>query len=252
MNSTDPLSMKKTLPDFVIQNIPQPPVEDPVTGWARKVWYLGSTRCMEELCIHSGVMSGKVTPHEIHTHDHEEIHITFSDNIQYTYRDPDSHEERSFSLRNGSIFFFDSEIPHNTRNLSNEPAQYLHIRWRQGTPFIHGKPGLHFDYQDGDGDAMAPVALDKGFGSREIYSGPSRFLPHLRVRYHKLSAGGVIPLHRHDHEVFIAIVEGSVEILGKTINAPGFAFMGTHVPHNTINHGSVPARFYGIEFHHGR
>lgn len=237
--------MKKPLPDFVIQNIQQPPVEDPITGWARKVWYLGPTRCMEELCIHSGVMSGKVTPHEIHTHDHEEIHITLSDNIQYTYRDPDSHEERSFTLRNGSLFFFDSKIPHNSRNSGSEPAQYLHIRWRQKNPFIHGKSGLHFHYD------ISGVS-DEAQGSIEIYSGPSRFLPHLNVRYHNLSASRVIPLHRDEHETFIVLVEGSVEILGKTVKAPGFAFMGTRVPHNVVNNGAVPARFYGIEFHHAR
>jgi mannose-6-phosphate isomerase-like protein (cupin superfamily) len=245
MNSTNTLSMKKMPPDFVIQSIPRPFVEDPVTGWARKVWYLGPTRCMEELCIHSGVLSGKVTPHELHTHDHEEIHITLSDNIQYTYLDPDSHEERSFTLRNGSIFFFDSEIPHNSRNSGNEPVQYLHIRWRQKIPFLHGKPGLHFH------DGISRVS-NEGHGSIEIYSGPSRFLPNLNVRYHNLSASRVIPLHSDDHETFIVLVEGSVEILGKTIKAPGFAFMGTRVPHNVVNNGTVPARFYGIEFHHAR
>jgi uncharacterized RmlC-like cupin family protein len=252
MTKDNVLLVKKALHDFLIHSIPQPCVEDPVTGWARKVWYLGPTRCMEELCIHSGVMSGAVTPHDIHTHDHEELHITLSDNIQYTYRDPDSHEEHSETFGKGSLFFFDSIIPHNTRNLSNEPVQYLHIRWRQRSPFVHGKPGLHFNYRCDDMNDTAPFVSEKSFGSTEIYSGPSRFLPHLNVRYHNLSSGTGIPLHRHDHEVFIAIVDGSVEILGKTINAPGFAFMGARVPHNTINNGSVPARFYGIEFHHTR
>jgi mannose-6-phosphate isomerase-like protein (cupin superfamily) len=234
---------------FIIQELPRPIVEDPVSGWARRVWYLGPTGCMEELCIHSGVMSGKVVPHEIHTHDHEEMHITLSDDIQYSYLDPDSGEERTFTFENGSIFFFDSQIPHNSKNSGSGPAQYLHIRWRQVTPFTKGKQGLHFHYRRG---SAIPAVPDEEPGIIEVYSGPSRFLPHLNVRFHKLSPGRAVPMHRDEHETFIVLVEGSVEILGKVINAPGFAFIQPHVPHNVINTGTVPARFYGIEFHHAR
>ena len=231
----------------MIQSLPRPITEDPATGWARLVWYLGPTMHLEELCIHSGVMSANVTPHEIHTHDHEEMHITLSDNIQFTFRDPDSGEKRTSAPESGSLFYLDSTIPHNSQNSGDEPAEYLHIRWRKSPPFANGKAGLHFLYRRG---ARQAALSDEEPGTIEVYSGPTRFLPRLNVRYHKLSSGNAIPLHRDDHETLIVLVEGSLEILGKTVNAPGFAFMGARIPHNLNHRGFMPARFYGIEFHH--
>jgi hypothetical protein len=44
-------------------------------------------------------------------------------------------------------------------------------------------------------------------------------------------------------------ISGSLEILGRKLQAPGFAFMGTQVPHYIMNHGPEPVEYYAIELH---
>jgi len=236
--------MKKTEGlDFLIQELPRQLEEDPATGWFRRVWYLGPTRCLDELCIHDGVLSARVTPHEVHSHDHEEVHLALSNNLQYVTGGESSAGELPFDLPAGSLSFTDSRVPHTFRNTGDAPVHYLHARWRKNAEPPGGKRDVRFNHLRGAEGGEHPGAV-------EVYAGPSRYLSRLHVRYHVLSTGGVIPLHRHDHELLLALVEGSLEILGKTVNAPAFAFMGSRVPHSMINRDAFPARFYGIELHH--
>jgi quercetin dioxygenase-like cupin family protein len=239
-------------PDFVIQEIPRQLEEDPVTGWHRQIVHFGPTGLMDELCVHSGVLSAHMTPHPPHRHDHEEIHFALSDDIEFVHLDEGLDVERASALKQGSVFFCDSTVPHTFRNSGKMPVSYLHVRWKQRIPFVDGKPGLRFSYPDTGLNGIFPATSGEGFESIEIYSGPTRYLSRLNARFLTLQSGCVIPLHRHDHEVLFALVSGCVDILGKKLDAPGFAFMGTRTPHSIINHGSTLAGLYVIELHDKR
>lgn len=234
---------------FIIQGMPARLEEMLVPGWHMGVLYSGPTAFIDELLVHVGVLDGHLAPHPPHRHDHEELHISLSDRLEYVCRDGDSGEERVLALAKGSIFFIDSLEPHTVRNAGDAPAPYLHVRWKRTNPVPQGKPGLRISYQ-GPGPWGADLAIPPGSRRElEIYSGPTRFLSKMTLRSVVLSAGGEVPLHRHDHEVAFALAEGAVEILGKRVDAPGFAFMGSRVPHCLRNSGPTPAFFYAIEFH---
>ncbi len=234
---------------FIIQGMPARMEEKLVPGWHMGILHFGPTDFMDELMVHVGVLDGHLTPHPPHRHDHEELHFSLSDELEYVFRGDDSTEDRILTLAKGSVSFTDSNELHTVRNAGDAPASYLHIRWKRKSPTGFGRPGLHFSHP-----GPRPGGADPGIppGERreiEIYSGPTLYFPKITLRGVALAAGGGVPLHRHDHEVAFALVEGAAEILGRRVDAPGFAFMGSRVPHCLHNPGPAPAIFYAVEFH---
>lgn len=250
MNSTNPLSMKKQPPDFVIQSIPRHMEEDPNTGWNRRIFFFGPTAFLNELCIHAGVLSAHMAPHPPHCHEHEEVHISLSENLEFVVREAGSDIENVRLIDNGSVFFTDSNIPHSFRNTASPPAAYLHLRWKnESKAYCAETKRLQFYYSPVGQNNMCGQSIYESHKIDEIYSGPSLYLSHFRALFIRLEVGGVIPLHRHNHEVIFVLVSGSVEILGRKVEAPGFAFMETQVPHHIVNQGPNTAQLYAFELH---
>lgn len=249
-SSPNKLSMKQPLPDFIIRGIPRHMEEDPETGWHRRILFNGPTSFLDDLCAHGGLLSGHVTPHPPHCHEHEELHIALSENLEFVGCDADSEVEYVQPIDRGSLLFTDSNIPHSFRNNAPHPAAYLHIRWKNTpTTFPSEMKRLHFYYSPGSRSGDFRRSTHEGSETIEIYSGPTRYLSCLRALFVKLRPGSRIPFHRHAHEVIFIFISGSVEILGRKMDTPGFAFLGTRVPHYIVNHGPEPAAFYAFELH---
>lgn len=234
----------------MIQGIPRHMPEDPNSGWYRRVYFLGPTSFLDELCIHAGVLSGRIAPHPPHCHEHEELHIALSEDLAFVVCDEGSDIENARPIDNGSAFFTDSSIPHSFRNTASQPGAYLHIRWKNKPKAVRTEmKRLQFYYSPVGQNKMVSKSVHGGPETDEIYTGPSLYLSRLRAIFIRLQAGDVIPLHRHPHEVIFVLINGSVEILGMKVDAPGFAFMGSEVPHHIINHGPDPAQLYAFELH---
>jgi hypothetical protein len=224
--------------------------EDPDTGWRRQVLYLGPTSFLEELCVHAGLFSSQVTPHPPHCHGHEELHVALSDNLEFLCGETDSGVTTAQQITRDSLLFADSGMAHTFRNSSTQPAAYLHFRWKSPSPpHIPARSRLKFFYSPGDRNGMFRQPMYRACETMEVYSGPTRYLSRFRVLFIRLLPGGLIPMHRHPHEVIFALFRGTVEILGKKTDAPGFAFMGTQMPHCLVNPGSEPAELYAFELY---
>jgi len=224
--------------------------ENPATGWHRQTFFLGPTSFLEELCVHAGLLSGLVSPHPVHCHEHEELHIALSDNLEFVSCDKDSDVEKALQLGKGSLLYNDAEVAHTLRNKASRPAVYLFARWKNTTttfPSEMKRPDFYYSPGSGSGDLRR--SRHEGSETIEIYSGPSRYLPRLRALFTRILPGGVIPCHRHAHEVMFMFISGSFEILGRKLEAPGFAFMGTRVPHYIMNNGPEPVEYYAFELH---
>jgi len=223
--------------------------EDPPTGWHRQVLFSGPTSFLDELYVHQGLLSGYMEPHPPHCHEHEELHIALSENFEIVGRDADSGVEKALLVEKGALMYIDARIAHTMRNTAAEPADYFHVRWKNASRTFPSEleSGLYYSPSSQSGEFK--WSTRQGSETVEIYSGPSRYLPRLRMLFTRVLAGGVIPAHRHDHEVIFVFTSGSVEILGRKVDAPGFAFMGTQVPHYVFNHGPEPAEYYAFELH---
>lgn len=242
--------MKQALHDFIIRTIPQQMEEEPETGWRRMILYFGPTSYLEELCVHTGLLSGHVMPHPPHSHEHEELHIALSDNFEFVGIKSKTEVEYTEPFERNSLFFHDSRILHSFRNNGSHPAAYFHVRWKKTAiacpPELEKHKFYYVPHRKSENFKKLPHGSSEIV---EIYSGPTRYLPRLRVLYTKVLPGNMIPSHSHAHEVIFVIIHGSVEILGRKLDTPSFAFIGSHVPHYIFNSGTEPAEFYAIEFH---
>lgn len=242
--------MKQPLPDFVIWEAPRHMEEDPETGWAIGILFFGPTSFLGELCVHTGLLSGHVMPHPPHCHEHEELIIALSENIEFVGCDADSDVQYARPVDRGSLLFTGSNIPHSVRNNASHPATYFHLRWKNtATGFPSEMQHLEFYYSPGSRSGDFKSSTHEDSETIEIYSGPTRYLPRLRALFTRILPGGVIPSHSHAHEVTFLFISGLVEINGRRLEAPGFAFMGSRVPHSIINHGQQPAEYYAFELH---
>lgn len=239
----------KAKTDFIIRGRPDQLQAGPAPGWRIKILFHGSTAFLDELMVHVGALDGHLSPHPLHQHDHEELHFALSDSIEFVIGDDVSEAEQTLALAKGSVVFTDSHAPHTFRNIGNAPASYLHLRWKRNEPAVSGKPGLWFLDQGTSSGIADPASSDDGSVERIVYSGPTRYLSRITLKRIELPSGGQVPLHRHDHEVMFALVDGAVDILGRRVVAPGFAFMGSRVPHCLNNPGPAPAALYAVEFH---
>jgi hypothetical protein len=239
----------KTKIDFIIRGSPIQLETGPTCGWRMGILYSGPTAFLDELTVHIGMLDGRLSPHPPHGHDHEELHFALADHLEFVKDGVDGKMEEAKALAWGAVCFADSRMAHTFRNVGDDPASYLHLRWKRKDPAGRGKPGLWF-FDPGPAVILAnPAPPGDHVIERVIYSGSTRYLSSITLKCVVLPPGGRVPLHRHDHEVVFAFIAGSVEFLGKGIDAPGFAFAGSQVPHGVNNPGPVPAAFYAVEFH---
>jgi mannose-6-phosphate isomerase-like protein (cupin superfamily) len=191
-----------------------------------------------------------VTPHPPHCHEHEELHISLSENLEFVFCETDSGSEKARPIDNGSVFYTRSNIPHSFRNTASQPAAYLHFRWKSKSEATRTEmKRLQFYYSPAGQREMSSSPGRDGVDVIELYNGPSLYLTRFRALFVRMAAGGVIPLHRHSHETIFAFVSGSVGFLGRNVDAPGFAFTGTQMPHSIINQCTETAQFYAFELH---
>jgi len=241
--------MKKPPPDFVIRGVPRVMEEDAETGWHRRSLFFGPTSCLDELYVHAGMLSGFVSPHPPHCHDHEELHIALSENLEIVDRDADFGVEKTLLVDKGALLYKDARIAHTMRNKASGPADYFHVRWKNASTMFPSEIKNNFYYCPGNRSREFKQSTRDGSETMEIYSGSSRYLPRLRALFTRVFPRGRIPFHRYAHEVLFMFISGVVEILGKKLEAPGFAFIGTRVPHFIVNHGPETAEYYAFELH---
>lgn len=235
-------------PDFIIRGSPGQLQAGPAPGWRMGFLYDGPTALLDELTVHVGVLEGHLSPHPPHRHDHEELHFALSDRIAFVSGDGAS-QQAPIVMARGSVCFTDAHEAHTFLNVSADPASYLHMRWRRHAQAAPGEPRPRL-YDPGPGRGIEdPAVFGKDALDRIIFSGPTRFAPRFTLKCVVLPRHSHIPLHRHDHEVAFAVVAGAVEVLGWKIESPGFALLGSRVPHGLSNPWPQPAVVYAAEFH---
>ncbi|WP_028320826.1 hypothetical protein [Desulfatiglans anilini] len=241
--------MTQPVPDFVIRGVPRQEDINLVTGWHRQGLFYGPTSILDEVYVHAGFLAGFFSPHPPHCHEHEELHIALSDHVEILSRDAGSGVEKSVLADKGALLYLDARVAHTMRNRAADPVDYFHVRWKNTSRTFSSGIRKAFEYSPRKGSRGFKRTTGEGTETVEIYSGPTRYLPGLRVLFTKVLAGGRIPLHHHPHEVIFLFLSGSVEILGKRMDAPGFAFTGRQMPHYVFNHGPAPAEYYALELH---
>ena len=224
--------------------VPLAPDED--KGWKAYPIFRGSTAALRALTCHASVLTHDQCPHPPHRHDEDEILMVLSGevDIEVPDLDGDAHNGR-LRLRAGQFAYYPAQFAHTLRTVSEEPANYVMLKW-QGGP--GSQPRLSF----GRFDALAPVAPpspEKGFRTRLLFDGPTASLRKLHGHASQLLPGAGYEAHVDAHDVAIVVLEGEVETLGERVKPFGVIFYPAGQSHGMTNPGATPARYVVFEFH---
>ena len=224
--------------------IPLAPDED--KGWKAYPIFRGSTAALRVLTCHASVLTHDQCPHPPHRHDEDEILMVLAGEVDIEVPDFDGDAQNGrLRLQAGQFAYYPAQFAHTLRTLSEEPANYLMLKW-QGGP--GSQPPLAF----GRFDALAPVASpspEKGFRTRPLFDGPTASLEKLHGHASMLLPGAGYESHVDAHDVAIVVLEGEVETLGERVQPFGVIFYPAGQSHGMTNPGATPARYVVFEFH---
>jgi quercetin dioxygenase-like cupin family protein len=225
-------------------HIPLLPDED--NPWKPYLIFNGSTATVRALSCHASALASDHCPHPPHRHDEEEILLVLSGEVDITIPDLDSAAGNGqLHLKPGQFVYYPANFAHTLRTVSDEPANYLLLRWQSG-------PGANPPLGFGRFNAAAPVASptqEKGFRAQLLFEGPTAKLRKLHCHVSTLLPGAGYSPHVDAHDVAIVVLEGEVETLGERAKPCSVIFYPAGESHGMTNPGSSIARYLVFEFH---
>ncbi|WP_206530352.1 cupin domain-containing protein [Nordella sp. HKS 07] len=93
------------------------------------------------------------------------------------------------------------------------------------------------------------AASDKSFQTRLVFEGGTHFLKKLHAHRSVLQPGGGYAPHADPYDVLIALFEGTVQTMGRTVTAPAFLYHPAGSLHGIRALSESPARYLVVEMH---
>lgn len=214
------------------------------------------TRNVDMSCHYSTLAPGH-SPHRLHTHSDEEVLIVINGEatalIGRDAKDPNPREE---TLEEGQFVFYAAGQAHTIENRSEADVTYLMFRWsddrsrfspirvRRRLQRAKRLPTRVFDPRS----VMAEWSKPK-FKANRLFHQPTGWTRYLHGHVSRVRSGGGYGAHRDAHDVAIVMFEGSVEIEGRTVSAPGVAWLPAGCLHGLRNPTNSRAVYLVFEFH---
>lgn len=208
----------------------------------------GSTDVLHHLSCHVSALTCGFSPHSPHEHTDEEILIVLAGEVDILVKHPHAPEQPFYRkrLQKNDFVFYPAGFLHSLETVSEEPANYLMFRWR-------GSLSFQEDLLDFSCFNALPVrnASDRGreVSMQPIFEKPTRYLEKLHCHTTSLAPGAGYAPHVDSYDVAILLLEGKVQTLGQTIQAPGVIIYEAGKPHGMFNPGEYEAKYLVFEFH---
>ncbi len=222
---------------------------DPEKGWKPYSLVRGNTAFTDYFSFHCSVLKPGHCPHPPHQHQDEEILIMLAGEAELLLPGEEAEEGRQkVMLRAGQFVYYPTGFAHTLVPRGEVPANYLMFKWygrRRSTPeediLGHGRYDL--------GELFASIFSEKGFRTRRVFEGPTRYLKKLHCHVSVLMPGAGYAPHADQYDVALVVLEGCVETLGQWVEPYGVVFYKAGEPHGIHNPGNEPARYLVFEFH---
>lgn len=230
-----------------IASLNLPLAEAPEGGWRRFPFFRGSTAALDSMSCHAAVLGAGHSPHPPHAHGDEELLMVIDGEADLLVAErPDYEGARALRVTPGDFAYYPAGQHHTIRNPSTSPVSYLMFRWRSGVETAAAKrlqPTLF--------RAPAPVEprAGKGFATRPVVSGPTRWLRKLHCHVSRLEPGAGYAPHVDPYDVAIVIQSGRVRTLGREVGPGGLIYCAAGEMHGMRNVGTEPAHYIVFEFH---
>ncbi len=251
--SKQPLNAVQDIHTGTIQFLPSQtsniklPIENEVAdGWKSYGIFNGQTRNAKNLACHVSQLSPSKSPHQLHSHEEEEILVVLSGEAELVIGDSHGQREKSQSLAAGSFVYYPAWHNHTIQNRANEDTAYLMFKWlsdeKKGTQKLDMKvvelpqnlePNLHYE----------------NFDTAMLLNSGTSYLSKLHSHITTLEPGCGYPPHADEYEVCIVVLSGRVLTLDQEVGENGVIFYAAGEPHGIKNIGAVPAKYLVFEFH---
>jgi quercetin dioxygenase-like cupin family protein len=207
--------------------------------------FKGATPNVAELSCHASVLAPGHSPHDPHTHRHEEVLLLLDGEVDVLLPDADADEQRT-RLVAGQWAYYPAGFHHTIRTAGDAPATYVMFKWHHdGDTGATGTP-LGFRV------VTTPAALDgEGYRRRDLLDGPTGQLRRLHAHASVLDPGAGYDAHADAHDVAIVVLDGELETLGQRVGPHAVLFHPAGELHGLRNPGAGPARYLVLELHGG-
>ncbi len=210
-------------------------------GWTVRTLKKDFPGYMGVVSAYVSTLEAGCIPHEIHHHDDEEIFVLLNGELDLLTPDGTHH------LGTGSIVYHPPGQQHTIRGASAERAEFLVFKWL--------RPGLARA-------RSADRALVSDASGRSPWSEAGGIRRHRAWEPHPLAAGGTLvadiieipaqtgyPVHAHDHDLLLVLLQGQLCGVGHTTQAPAVVYYPAGTPHGASPSNPDPIHLIAFEFH---
>lgn len=226
------------------------PLEQDETGYKAHSIFHGPTPNLLHLGCHVSVLDPGNSPHEPHLHPEEEVLVVLDGGADLVLVDEES-GERVERARPGGLSYYSGQQRHTIRGAGDGPVTYVMFRWR-GDPRDKGgllQSALHIDGSQEAFERLETASQVSGMQTEVVFEGPTRYLQKLHCHVTKLEPGAGYDAHADPYDVGIVALSGTLETLGRRVEAPAVVFYSGGEPHGMRNVGETPAGYVVFEFH---
>jgi mannose-6-phosphate isomerase-like protein (cupin superfamily) len=226
-----------------IKGLKFPLKEDLLKGWKAYHVFKGATKNLPVFSCHVSVLNPDHMPHPSHAHMEEEILMVLYGEVELWL--PNKKNKKNPILSPGQLVYYPANFPHTLKTVSQEPANYLMLKWRSG---LSHQESMEYGKFDTD-DQNRSKTLSSGMSLSVLFEGKTKYLNKLHCHMTILEKGSGYAPHVDNHDVVMIILEGEVEINKKRLKKNGIAIHPAGYSHGIKNIGENTARYIVFEFH---
>jgi mannose-6-phosphate isomerase-like protein (cupin superfamily) len=229
-----------------IRKLDTPLAQKPRGGWRPYPLFRGSTPALDFMQCHAAVLSPGYIPHPPHAHADEELLIVLDGEAELLIADrPEVGAARPVAVKTGDFAYYPPGQHHTIRNPGSAPVTYVMFRWRRPGAAPAGERLKTRLFRA----PPAPEPNGRGFSTRQVFSGPTRWLRKLHCHTSRVEAGAGYAPHVDPYDVAIFIQSGRVRTLGREVGPGALVWCTAGDLHGMRNVGDEPATYLVFEFH---
>jgi quercetin dioxygenase-like cupin family protein len=204
----------------------------------------GETPKLDMMHGHSSVLAPGETPHPLHSHIEEEILVVVAGEAELnTASDGKGANLTRTVMGPGDFAYYPAWQWHTIVNTSAAPVLYTMFKWvnHAGGPAGRDslalvRSGASLQREPGDG-----LAIER------VFETPSRWLDRVHCHTSVIRPDVGYAAHRDRYDVAIILLAGTIETLGRTVEAPAVLYHPAGELHGLRAVGADPARYLVFE-----
>jgi len=216
-----------------------PLARDEERGWKPHNLFRGTTAVVPGIRCHVSVLEPGAQPHPPHRHPEEELLVVVDGGAELLL---EGFGPQTATV--GTVAYYPGGFAHTIRNVSDRAVTYTMLKWIGGRRQRPGSLGHHLA-----AIAASPEAAGapRGYVQERLFEGATPRLGKLHLHATTMAPGAGYAEHADRYDVWIVVLAGEVETLGRRVGPTGVVFYARDEPHGMRNPGTQSALYLVAE-----